>query len=53
MEKLLRISDVAKMLNVSRVTIYEWIRTGKIKFITLPNDKKRISQSEVDKILGR
>ena len=49
---LLNVSDVAKALFVSRPTIYDWIKKGKIKSITLPNGIKKIPESEVKKILG-
>jgi len=51
MEKLLKISEVAKILNVSRHTILNWIREGKIRAIRLPSGRYRIPESEVRKIL--
>ena len=52
MDKLYTISEVAKLLKVSRVSIYTWIEEGKLKVLTLPNETKRITETEVKRILG-
>ena len=52
MDKLYTISEVAKLLKVSRVSIYTWIEEGKLNVLTLPNDTKRITETEVKRILG-
>ncbi len=52
MEKLYTITEASKVLYTSRVSIYEWIKTGKIKAIVLPNGIKKIRESEIKRILG-
>jgi len=51
MEKLMKVSEVAKILNVSRHTVLNWIRKGKMKAIRLPGGRYRIPESEVRRIL--
>jgi excisionase family DNA binding protein len=51
MEKLLKVSEVARKLNVSRHTVLNWIKRGKIKAIRLPGGRYRIPESEVRKII--
>lgn len=51
MEKLLKVGEVARRLNVSRHTVLNWIKRGKIKAIRLPSGRYRIPESEVEKIL--
>lgn len=49
MEKYYSISDAAKLLNVSRPTLYRWIKTGVIHTTKIANFNK-ISKEEVDRI---
>jgi len=51
MEKLLKISEVAKVLNVSMHTVLNWIKKGKLKAIRLPSGRYRIPEGEVRRIL--
>jgi putative resolvase len=41
----------AEILGVSKRTLYNWIRQGKIKYVRLPNRHYRIPQSAILKIL--
>lgn len=43
--------EAAELLNVSRQTIWVWIRKGKIKALKLPSGQYRIPDSEIVKIL--
>ncbi|MDG6901237.1 MAG: helix-turn-helix domain-containing protein [Nitrososphaerota archaeon] len=43
--------EAAELLNVSRQTIWAWIKGGKIKAVRLPSGQHRIPDSEVVKIL--
>ncbi|WP_446715585.1 IS607 family transposase [Bacillus sp. OTU530] len=52
MEKLYRLSEAAKILAVSVRTLQRWDVDGKVKFIRTPNGKRRISEREIQKILG-
>ena len=45
------VTYVAKECGVSRVTVYKWCRTGKVKAIELPNGQIRIPDAEVRRIL--
>jgi len=47
----MKVSEVAKILNVSRHTVLNWIRKGKMKAIRLPGGRYRIPESEVRRIL--
>ncbi|MHA1595538.1 MAG: MerR family transcriptional regulator [Candidatus Baldrarchaeia archaeon] len=47
----MKISEVARILNVSRHTVLNWIRKGKIRAIRLPSGRYRIPESEVRRIL--
>ncbi len=43
--------EAAKILKVSRCTIYRWLRREWITGITLPSGAKRITRASVDKVL--
>ncbi len=47
--KVYNISETSKILKVSRETLYKWLNEGKIKFTVLPNNQKRIPESEIKK----
>lgn len=49
--KLLKASEVAKLLSVSKMTVGRYIRAGKIPTITFLGNV-RIKQSEVNKLLS-
>jgi putative resolvase len=44
-------NEAAELLNVSRQTIWAWIKRGKIKAVKLPSGQYRIPDSEIVKIL--
>ena len=50
MEKLFTINEVAKLLKVTRQTIYNWENEGKIHFNRV-NGLPRISESELKRIV--
>lgn len=43
--------EAAETLRLDRLTIYRWIKAGKIKIRRLPDGQIRIQRSELDKIL--
>jgi len=45
------IEEVAKMLKVAYLTVYRWIRAGKMKSVKAGR-QYRITQSELDKFLN-
>lgn len=52
MEKLLNLKTVSELLDVSVKTLQRWDAQGKIKVVRTPNDRRRIPESEVHRILG-
>ena len=38
---LLTLTQAAKQLNVTKQTIYNWVHTNKIEYVTLPNNRRR------------
>ncbi len=51
-DKLLRVSEVEKMLRLSRPSVIEWIERGYLKEVRLPSGQRRIRQSEVERVIG-
>ena len=49
MEKLLKPSEAAKILSLKKLTIYRWIKAGKIEAVRLPDGRLRIAESELEK----
>jgi excisionase family DNA binding protein len=50
MEKLLSLSEAAKILGVTTQTLRNWDRAGKIKTIRTLGAHRRISVSEIEKL---
>lgn len=50
MKEYYRLSEVAKMLNVSYVTMWRWCNDGKVSTVELPSGQRRILGSEVERI---
>jgi len=50
MEKLYKVSELAKLMGVSRVTVIKWIRSGRISAYSI-NGYYYIPESEVEKLL--
>ena len=51
MEKLYNITETAKLLATSRVSIYKWIKSGKLKSVDI-NGYIRIRESEIKRLRG-
>ena len=51
MEKLYKLDEAAQMLSLRRLTIYRWVRAGKIKAVRLPDGRLRIAESELQKVV--
>lgn len=49
--ELLTVKEAAKMLGVSRWTIYRWLQREWIVGITLPNRQKRILRASIVNLL--
>lgn len=51
MEKLYNITETAKLLRTSRVSIYKWIDKGLLNVIKI-NGYTRIKESEIKRLRG-
>lgn len=51
MKAYFRLSEVAKMLGVSYVTMWRWCNDGKVATVSLPSGQRRILGSEVNRLL--
>jgi len=51
MEKLYKLDEAAQMLSLKRLTIYRWVRAGRIKAVRLPDGRLRIAESELEKVI--
>lgn len=51
MGRLLRVKEAALLLNVSRKTVWKWIRDGRLKGVRLPSGRYRVPEGEVVRIL--
>ncbi len=50
-DKLLRVSEVEKVLSLSRPSVIDWIDRGYLKEVRLPSGQRRIRLSEVMRVL--
>jgi len=51
MEKLYKVEEVAEMLNVTRQTIYNWLKDGSLKEIKIKGIV-RIKKTDLDIFMG-
>lgn len=49
MEEYLRVEEAAAKLGVSKQTIYQWVKRGRLSAVTNDLGSVRISQSDVEK----
>ncbi|OHB72101.1 MAG: hypothetical protein A2W23_08685 [Planctomycetes bacterium RBG_16_43_13] len=49
---LFRPDEVAKIIGVTRQTVYNWIQEGKIQVCRTPGGQYRVLRGEVERILG-
>jgi excisionase family DNA binding protein len=50
-QSLLRVEEVARLLNVSRWTVYRWIEEGRLQGTKLNRGSLRVFQSSVDALV--
>lgn len=51
-ERLYSVSEFAEIMNMSNKTVYQWIRTGKIRSLKIAGSLVRIPQSTIDNLLN-
>jgi excisionase family DNA binding protein len=51
-EKPLSTGEIARLLHVTRVTVFGWIRAGKLKAYRLPGGHHRVTRTEFRKLLA-
>jgi excisionase family DNA binding protein len=51
-EKLYTVKEIAKILSVSRNTIWRWVREGKLKSIKLSNGATRFTEKDIQEFMG-
>ena len=49
-ERWLRVSEAAKILKVSRQTVYRWTKKGYIIGIKQPSGQQKYEESEVERV---
>ena len=52
MEKLLKLSEVAEILNVSKNTLRNWDNSGKLSSIRTGGNQRRYKQSDIDNFIN-
>lgn len=52
MEKLYRMSEAARILDVTVKTLQRWDHSGKAAFIRTPNGQRRLPESELNRLMG-
>lgn len=50
---LLRVQEVARLLNVSKWTIYRWIEEGRLRATKIGGSSLRVFQASVDDLIGK
>ncbi len=50
-ERMLPLSEVEQRLQLSRWSLWNWIRDGKLRAVKQPNGHYRVRESEVERIL--
>ena len=51
-DKFYKVNDICDIFGVSRTTVYQWMKTGKISYKTLGN-KKFFTKEDIDNALQR
>lgn len=52
MSELLSPREVCRLLGISYITLWRWIRQGRIRAVKLPSGRYAIPRSEIERILG-
>jgi excisionase family DNA binding protein len=51
MEKMFKPKEAAEILSLKKLTIYRWVKAGKIKAVRLPDGRLRIAESELERVI--
>ncbi len=52
MEEFYTVDEVAKALKVTRQTVYEWMRSGRLEYVIV-GERRRISQSALQAFIKK
>ncbi len=52
MEEYYTVDEVAKSLKVTRQTVYDWMRSGRLAYVIV-GDRRRIAQSDLNAFIRR
>ncbi len=52
MEEYYTVDEVAKVLKVTRQTVYDWMRSGRLEYVIV-GDRRRISQSALQAFIKK
>jgi excisionase family DNA binding protein len=47
----LSVPEAAVLLNVSETSVRRWVKSGRLRAITLPSGRRKVHRAEVDVIL--
>ena len=50
-EKMYKLSEAARIIGVSSVTLWRWCEAGKISNVKLPSGQRRIPASELARVM--
>jgi excisionase family DNA binding protein len=51
-KEMLSSGEVCRILGISKKTLFNWTKKGKLHYIYLPNGHRRFFRVEIDRILG-
>jgi excisionase family DNA binding protein len=51
-KQLLRVNEAARLLNVSRWTVYRWVEEGKLSATKIGRQNLRVIGNSVDKLIA-
>jgi excisionase family DNA binding protein len=51
-KEMISSGEVCRIFGISKRTLFNWVKQGKIHFIYLPNGHRRFFRKEIERILG-
>lgn len=52
MEELITTTELLKILKISKITLYDWIKKGKVRYIRIGKEY-RFDKKELDRLLQK